>query len=231
MNSPVRSLLLILAVLAPQALDAQQGEVGKIKELELEEVRARISELKTSMDKSAAQRDRLARELQTAEVAIAEKRMRLSELERERQYSLRQKADLEEKLAIRKQELEAEERQLAEQVRTAYISGSEEKVKLLLNQRDPAMLGRLMTYYGYFNEHRKRNIDTVRAHIHELAALHQQIAAEETRLTDLTSTRYAELTELNTAQEQRGRLLATLKAKIAAEGREVDRLAAVQSHE
>jgi len=226
MNRPERSLLLILALVMFQALEAQQGEVGKIKEQELEEVRARISELKNSMDQSAVQRDRLAQELQTAEVAIAEKRLRLGELEREREYSVRQKAELDEKLAIRRQELDTEARHLAEQVRSAYVSGSEEKIKLLLNQRDPATLGRLMTYYAYLNDYRMRNIDTVTAHISELAVLHDQVAAEEARIADLARARYAELTELNAAQEHRGRLLASLNEKIAAEGREVDRLAA-----
>jgi septal ring factor EnvC (AmiA/AmiB activator) len=226
MNRAERCLLLMLALVTSQALEAQQGEVGKIKEQELEEVRARISELKNSMDQSAVQRDRLAQELQTAEVAIAEKRLRLGELEREREYSVRQKAELDEKLATRNQELDTEARHLAEQVRSAYISGSEEKIKLLLNQRDPATLGRLMTYYAYLNDYRMRNIDTVTAHISELAVLHDQVAAEEARIADLARARYAELTELNAAQEHRGRLLASLNEKIAAEGREVDRLAA-----
>ena len=226
MNLADRCFLLMLALVMSQALEAQQGEVGKIKEQELEEVRARISELKKSMDQSAVQRDRLAQELQTAEVAIAEKRLRLGELERERDYSVRQKAELEEKLAIRRQELDTEAQHLAEQLRSAYISGSEEKIKLLLNQRDPATLGRLMTYYAYLNDYRMRNIDTVTAHISELAVLHGQVAAGEARIADLARARYAELTELNTAQEHRGRLLASLNEKIAAEGREVDRLAA-----
>ncbi len=226
MKLPERCLLLMLAVVMSQALEAQQGEVGKIKEQELEEVRARISELKNSMDQSAVQRDRLGQELQTSEVAIAEKRLRLRELEREREYSVRQKAELDEKLTIRRQELDTEARHLAEQVRSAYINGSEEKIKLLLNQRDPATLGRLMIYYAYLNDYRMRNIDTVTAHINELAVLHGQVAAEETRIAELARARYAELTELNVAQEQRGRLLASLNEKIAAEGREVDRLAA-----
>ncbi len=226
MKLPERCLLLMLAVVMSQALEAQQGEVGKIKEQELEEVRARISELKNSMDQSAVQRDRLGQELQTSEVAIAEKRLRLGELEREREYSVRQKAELDEKLTIRRQELDTEARHLAEQVRSAYINGSEEKIKLLLNQRDPATLGRLMIYYAYLNDYRMRNIDTVTAHINELAVLHGQVAAEETRIAELARARYAELTELNVAQEQRARLLASLNEKIAAEGREVDRLAA-----
>lgn len=223
-------LKLVLFLALPLALSAQaqnsEGELAKIKEQELEEVRERISDLKRSMDDSAATRDRLTTELQDAEVAISEKRIRLKELEREREYSAKRKTELDETLAMRESELDEEATELADQVRAAYMSGSQEKIKLLLNQRDPATLGRLMAYYGYFNDYRADNIEAVTAAIRELAALRSQVAAEEARIADIAKLRYAELTELNSAQEKRQQLLAGLKKKIVDEGLEVAQLAA-----
>ena len=219
-------LFFALAVAMPAPAQQSEGDLTKIKEQELEEVRQRISELKKNIDGRVASRDRLTAELQDAEVAIAERRIRLKELEREREYSAKRKAELEAQLATREAELDEESTELAEQVRAAYMSGSQERIKLLLNQRDPATLGRLMAYYGYFNDYRADNIEVVSAAIRELAELHSQVAAEEARISDLAKARYAELTELNTAQERRQALLASLQDKIADEGREVDRLAA-----
>ena len=219
-------LFFALAVAIPAPAQQSEGDLTKIKEQELEEVRQRISELKKNIDGRVASRDRLTAELQDAEVAIAERRIRLKELERERQYSAKRKAELEAQLATREAELDEESTELAEQVRAAYMSGSQERIKLLLNQRDPATLGRLMAYYGYFNDYRADNIEVVSAAIRELAELHSQVAAEEARISDLATARYAELTKLNTAQERRQALLASLQDKIAVEGREVDRLAA-----
>ena len=34
--------------------------------------------------------------------------------------------------------------------------GRQEQIKLLLNQSNPASLGRTLTYYGYFAEERSR---------------------------------------------------------------------------
>ncbi len=224
---PLGLLLLPALMMAAQAsAQVAEGELAKVKEQELEEVRERISALKQSMDEAATARDRLTGELQEAEVAIAEKRIRLKELERQRDYSARRKAQLEEQLAAREAELDDESRELAEQVRTAYMSGGQERVKLLLNQRDPATLGRLMAYYGYLNDYRAGNIESVTAAIRELAALRSEAAAEEARIADIARARYAELTELNTAQEKRQALLASLRDRIADEGREVERLAA-----
>ena len=219
-------LLALLIANAPLGAQESGGELAKIKERELEQVREQIGRLKESMDRIATDRDRLTAELQEAEVVIAEKRTRLRELQRERDFSAKRKVELDAELAEREAELDAESAELAEQVRAAYMSGSQEKIKLLLNQRDPATLGRLMAYYGYLNEYRAENIGAVTGHIRELADLRSQVAAEEARITELTKARYAELTELNEAQESRQALLVSLKDRISTESEEVERLAA-----
>jgi septal ring factor EnvC (AmiA/AmiB activator) len=222
----LQTLVLLAFLAAPSLAQETGGELAKIKEQELEEVRERISDLKESMDKSAAARDRLTGELQEAEIEIAEKRARLRDLERERDYATRRKAELDGQLAEREAELDEESAELAEQVRTAYMSGSQERIKLLLNQRDPATLGRLMAYYGYLNDHRGANIERVTAAIQELAQLRSEVAAEEARIAELARQRYDELTRLNEAQERRQGLLSGLRQRLDDEGREVERLAA-----
>jgi len=215
----------LLLLVVPAALLLADDELAKVKEQELEEVRERISDLKQSMDKAAENRDQLTSELQKAEVAIAEKRLRLKDLERERAFTEKRRAELDTAIAEREAELDIEAEMLGAQLRAAYMSGDQERLKLLLNQQDPATLGRLMTYYSYLNDYRSDNIKTVTARIRELAELRSQVAAEEARLTSIAKERYAELTELNGAQEQRQTLLASLKERIADEGREIDRLA------
>ena len=100
------TLALVLLLLAGVPLQAQEsgGELAKIKERELEQVRAQIDRLKASMSKSAGDRDRLAGELQDAEVVIAEKRLRLKELQREQAFSAKRKAELDAELAQREAE-------------------------------------------------------------------------------------------------------------------------------
>src|SRR5690606_37054096 len=60
----------------------------------------------------------------------------------------------------------------------------------------------------------------------ELAGLRADAAREQDRLAALAAARYEELGELSKAQERRQELLAELKAKLAEEGAEVERLAA-----
>ena len=205
---------------------AQEAGLTQVKERELEVVRDKISALKSSMDKRASDRDRVTGELQSAETGIVEKRIHIKELERQRDFSQKKKADLDKRLQAREAELSAESTQLEAQVRTAYTSGQQERIKLLLNQHDPATVGRLMTYYRYMSEFRGENISAVNNHIAELTDLRQQAATEENRIAGLARARVAELAELNAAQDQRQDLLATLKAKISQEGSQIERLAA-----
>ncbi|MDX1404467.1 MAG: peptidoglycan DD-metalloendopeptidase family protein [Woeseiaceae bacterium] len=204
---------------------AQEGDLTQIKERELEQVREKISRLKTSMDRRAAERDRITADLQEAEVRISETRMRLKDLERQRQFATRKKAQLEADLERKASELAEETRQLESQVKAAYMSGEQERIKLMLNQHDPATLGRLMTYYRILSEFRGDNIETVNARIGELDELKRQAAVEEARLAELAQSRTAELIELNNAQEERQALLVSLNARIQQEGSEIDRLA------
>ena len=218
-------LMMTLAACSATAQDSG-GELAKVKERELEQVRERISELKQSMDRSASERDRLTGELQDIEVAISEQRMRIKDIEREQRYTENKKKALDSDLAEREAHLDVESSELAAQVRAAYMSGSQEKIKLLLNQRDPATLGRLMAYYRYLSDYRADNINVVMEEIRRLDELQSQIAAEQARLAGLSKSRYAELSQLSSSQDERQILLVSVRHKIASEGQKVDRLAA-----
>ena len=225
----MRRYVLILIALLPAVLTpsiaAADDELAKVKERELEAVRERISALKDSMDKATRDRDRVTAELEQAELKIAEQRMLLKDLERERRYTQRQLTELGERIGQREAELERESGELAEQVRAAYMSGGQERLKLLLNQENPALLGRMLAYYDYLNRHRAGNIEAVNSRLAELAELESRVTAEQARLDELAKRRYAELGVLNAAQEKRRDLLDTLKKRIASEAGEVELLA------
>ena len=216
----------ILALFAALSAFSQDAGLAQIKERELEAVREKISDLKESMERRATRRDRITGELQSAEIEIVEKRNYLKDVERQLAFSEKRKAEIEQQLSEREAELAGESEQLQAQVKAAYTSGKQERIKLLLNQHDPATLGRLLTYYRYMSEFRGRNIETVNGVIAELAGLRAEAVAEEGRLAGLVRTRQSELVALDAAQTKRRTLLASLKARIAEEGSEIDRLAA-----
>ncbi|MEM7502508.1 MAG: peptidoglycan DD-metalloendopeptidase family protein [Pseudomonadota bacterium] len=222
---PSRILYLCLAA-ASFAFAQDEGELAEVKEFELEEVRERISELKQSMDRRAAERDRLSGDLQDAELVIAEKRIGLKEIERQQAYSADRKRTIEASIEEREGELQAETEQLAAQVRAAYTSGQQGRVKLLLNQQDPATVGRLLKYYEYVAAYRAANVAAVNDNLRVLADLKTEATEEEERITRLARAQLKELSDLDQAQGERRQLLASLNTQIQDEGTEMERLAA-----
>ncbi|MEQ8208056.1 MAG: peptidoglycan DD-metalloendopeptidase family protein [Woeseia sp.] len=227
--SPILRVLLffiVLGLLPGDGLRAQNEGLSRVKEQELQEVRERISRLKKSMDERAAERDRVTVELQASEVSISETRIQLKELQRQKDFSERKKLQLEARLAELQKQLDLEAEQLAAQVRAAYVNGGQERIKLLLNQQDPAQVGRLLAYHRYLSDYRASNIEVMNTHVAEAARVRDEVAAEEGRLERLARARYAELGQLNTAQEKRRDLLAALQRRMSEEGAEIERLAA-----
>jgi septal ring factor EnvC (AmiA/AmiB activator) len=106
MLSRTLTTLLLLGLAATAPAQDSEGELTKVKEQELEEVRERISELKQSMDAAAEERDRLTGELQEIDIAISEQRMRIADIERDQKYTANKKQKLDQELADREEHLD-----------------------------------------------------------------------------------------------------------------------------
>lgn len=194
------------------------------KALELAKVRARIVAVQKAMDARVAKRDKvtrqlrdveqqagkLAREIQRVDRRIAAGRKRLDTLGKER--------GAEEKALV------AERDALASQIRAAFIAGREERMKLLLNQEDPAELGRMLTYYDYFNRARAARIAAVDTHIKRLAELTAETRQEVESQKALKADRGHALVQLDHARRQRTQVLQRLNAEIDAQGSRLTRL-------
>jgi len=60
---------------------------------------------------------------------------------------------------------------LQEQINAAYILGKRSRLKLILNQEDPARTSRMMVYYGYLNQARVEGLQAVKASLEKLKTL------------------------------------------------------------
>ena len=62
---------------------------------------------------------------------------------------------------IKRQAIKSQKKSLESQVKTAHSMGKNEKIKLILNQQDFALSGRIMVYYDYLNKNRLKRINTI----------------------------------------------------------------------
>jgi septal ring factor EnvC (AmiA/AmiB activator) len=65
---------------------------------------------------------------------------------------------------------------IEQQIRAAYEIGSQEYLKVLLNQEDPNEIARMLTYYDYFNEARSKQIEFYNLTLLDLDRVTQELA-------------------------------------------------------
>ncbi|MFO1426901.1 MAG: peptidoglycan DD-metalloendopeptidase family protein [Steroidobacteraceae bacterium] len=223
-RSTAAGLLLVLAALAvaaPPGLAAQERERA---ERELGQIRSEIERVQADLQRGVAERDRAAQELRSAEQAAADSRRELQRLQRERAERGARRAALARERLERQEALATERSALAAQMRTAYMVGREEPLKLLLNQRDPARAGRMFAYYSYFGRARAEQIARIEEHVARIGELDTALAAEETQLLELEQRQRGELDHLEQARTARGQVLAGLAAETRSRSASLERL-------
>jgi septal ring factor EnvC (AmiA/AmiB activator) len=222
----VAGLLVAAAGLGVNEAGAQAGRqpTPAQKEAELKKVNARIEKVRKAVNQDIEKRDQLSAQLRDAELDVQGARRKLEETRTQRIASEARLEDLERERAGREKELAAERGALAGELRTAYVNGREEQLKLLLNQQDPAAFGRMLTYYGYFGRARAERIGSIRDKLEHLALLREKIIAEGQRLEELEARQEQELVALRGAQDKRARAVAAIDSQIKTRGGEIKRL-------
>ena len=190
----------------------------------LEDLRQRIGKLQRQLERDADRRDKeaaglrdaekvaaaAAGELQRTRVAIADHRTRLARLGQEQKLS--------------QARLESRRDDLAVQVRAAYVGGRQERLRMVLNQQDPALLGRLLVYYGYLNKYRADQIDTVVKELSRLASVEEALVTATRELEVLENQRRREAGEVEQARVVRAAAVAELETRIESGAEQMARL-------
>jgi septal ring factor EnvC (AmiA/AmiB activator) len=202
-------LLLSLAWLAsPPALAAKDPEA------DLERVKQRIGELQREIRSDTQRRDQLSARLREAEEQASAASARLGEARRKVRAS---DARLRELAAERKEldrRLEQEREALAAQLRAAYVAGQEEQLRMLLSEKDPAVLGRMLVYYAYLGKARAEQIGGIEAAVARIDELTKEQEAERARLAELEAEREREVEAVQAARRERAQAVAAVNAQL-----------------
>jgi len=221
-------LALVAAAPAPGAPPHSEAEARRAEE-QLQAVRSEIERVTREVSVEQVERNRLTRELRNAELSVGKARDSLSGVRRERAEDAARRAALASEKRTRESELEQNRAALAGQLRAAYLIGRQEPLKLLLNQKDPELAGRMFAYYSYFGHARAGQIHLIEEDVRRLAELDSELEAEDLRLAELEKQQRAQLQDLEQAREQRGRVLASLEAQSHTRAQNLERLRGQQA--
>jgi septal ring factor EnvC (AmiA/AmiB activator) len=218
-------LIAILCASSPAALtepaDSAHADAAKAR---LAALRARIAELTGRMGSQLAQRDSLSARVRETELGLAAKRQRVEELHAAQLVAERHRSELRAEQGRNLNALQSERTSLAGQARAAYMIGRQEELKLLLNQSNPASLGRTLAYYGYFAEQRSQKIKSIQNNETRLQQLVVQIEQQTQELQKLQDEATQEIAELQHARAERSVAVAALTKKLESGNQELGNL-------
>ena len=168
--------------------------------------------------------DEVQQALRSTERKIGDYVQELQQLKRQLRKQDRQL----QKLIKQQQQLQrqvANQRELlGEQIRAAYMIGRQEYLKLLLNQQDPAAMGRTMAYYQYFNQARQARIEEALHSITQLDEVSRRLEQEKRVLQTMRDEQIAKKQKLEKTNRQRTQLVAQLKKEIHSKEQQITQL-------
>lgn len=220
---PLLALLLLTLFSPPIAEAATQRQA---KEAELNQLRTRIDALRTDLNRVRNRYDGMRNELRDLEQRIATLRKNIAELDSRLDTQQGKLRTLERKQQRLESALREQRDHLARQVRAAYAVGRQEYVKILLNQEEPAAVGRVVTYYDYLNRARLERIATINTTLDELTTVKAEMAAETQQLQQIRDEAAGEKRTLEESRNKRSALVARLKGEISSKDQQLSRLQA-----
>jgi septal ring factor EnvC (AmiA/AmiB activator) len=224
------AVLVCVPAAAPAAPPpAHQETDTKKAEADLKAVKTEIERITREVSTEQVERDRLTRELRSAELSVGQARGSLADVRRERAEAAQRRSALAAEKQAREKQLADNREALAGQMRAAYLIGRQEPLKLLLNQRDPQLAGRMFAYYGYFGHARAGQIKLIEDDVARIAQLQEELEAQDAQLAELEKQQRVQLAALEQARTQRSHVLADLEAQSKSRAQSLERLRSQQA--
>ena len=171
-------IIVFLALLPVISAQAEQAKSQMEIEARLKALEKEISEYKETLDNTQGQKSEIEATLERNEQGINKLINEIDTIEKE----LDNTNDKVSSLTAKQKELltvkSEQQYYIEQQIRAAYKIGSQEYLKVLLNQEDPNEIARMLTYYDYFNQARSRQIESYNLTLLYLSRVTQQLAEE-----------------------------------------------------
>jgi len=216
--------LLSIFLLFSLSLSAIADPDAEEAEKRLKKIQNEISELRDLLEEKRGEQGKLQAELRTQEKRINKVSKELRDIDNKLdtlQTTLAKKRKQKQKqLNV----LEKHQKALEKLALNAYMMGHQEPIKLFLNQDDPALVGRTLAYYQYFNRERLERINDINLALRDLRETERVIAAKTADLEATRAQKEKSRNKLVKARKERKNVLARLSREIRKKGKSLDNL-------
>jgi len=216
--------LFVFSTFALAEVEQPPDQHQKKAEQELEHLRGEIKSLQSTLSKKRKQQSTVIKKLRSSEKKIAT----AAKILRSTVRQLKQKEKELKKLHRKQKNLEfdktEQKKALADQLRSAYMNGKQEYLKLLLNQQNPEELGRMLVYYDYMNKARSKQVNKLQNTLNDLKDVDLAIQKEIQQLNILKKSKESETKQLKKLMDKRKKIVESLGKEIASKNDQLTEL-------
>lgn len=181
------------------------------KDKELHQVQRKIKTVTDHLSRLKKQQGSANKELKRIEKQYGKISRTVRQLNKQVKQKQQRINKIQKELKTQNHWLSTQKSHLAGQVKAAYALGRQEKLKLLLNQKDGSRSNRIMTYYQYFNTARLDKLQRINNSLALLTALEQEKQKEMQEVEDLTNKNKQQQAQLKATSKKRKALLIKIK--------------------
>lgn len=194
------------------------------KNRELSEVQSKIHQLGADMNALSAGRAAQTEILKKLEKQYGEQANALNVLKANIKQQEESLVELRNKISATQKDMKIQQRGLEGLIKSAYAIGDHEGLKVMLNQRDPGLPGRMLIYHDYISKARQKKLQAIHEDFTTLQQFEAQKDAENQLLQSALEKKQQETDKLQNLKNQREKLLAELDDSYASKQEQMARL-------
>lgn len=214
-------LSIALATALPMQVAAQDDPPSQA---DLDALNEAIDRARSRLDDTNNERSRAQKEIQETEQDISALQADISDIEQQMALEQQRLSELREERRHLEQEKLAQQDTIALYLRSAWQSGREEYLKLLLNQESIGDTSRMVRYYQYFSQARAEAILAYNRTLNRLTETEQEVQASNLSLAESQRELAGRLQSLEENQRNRQDRLQELEQILENSGQELARL-------
>ncbi len=207
----------------PTAQAAKISERAKQKQLAETEragLQQKLNALKRDIDRTETAKSNAADALANSEAAISNANRALHELEAEQQRTEARIAQLSKEQLDLAKAVETQQQRLAKLLREQYVTGNEDRIKLLLSGDNPNRINRELQYMTYVARAQAKLVETLRANLQAIESNKAETQNAKDELDEIAQEANQQKTLLEKEKARHAALLSQLSGKLAAQRKE-----------
>jgi len=220
-------IILCLGVLAPADAATKVTDRSKQKKLaesERAELRKKLDTLKREITKTESAKGSAADTLAASEAAISNANRSLRELSSEQQQTEVRLTQLSNEQQRLSETVSEQQQRLASLLREQYVTGNENRIKLLMSGDNPNRINRELQYMAYVSQAQAKLIAQLRTNLQAVEVNKEKSQSAKDDLDEIAEEKRTQKSQLEKEKARRAGMLSQISAKLAAQRKEAKRL-------